>query len=195
MRKVAIGAVVAVALVACSSPPTFTRDDLPDLVLNEGDAPRGTTFVSGESGFLPVERFAEDETEAQALRDAGFIEGYVTIFFDPELFGEDALNPTSSLAFSFAAVFETIEGAAQGLQVVADDVRADGQDLQDYPTDGLGEESVGLYGVLEPDDPPGFLFAWRVGNAIQILVVEGAPGALNPNAVRVLAERMESRAV
>jgi hypothetical protein len=157
-------------------------------VLPAEDAPKDTRLSDG--GYLTLERFAEDEAEARALDGAGFQSAYWHLFFDPELYEEDRLNPERSLAVSYAVLFDPPENAARGLEAIEADIRADGESLEEFPSDGLGEESFALYGTLDPAEPPGIVYAWRIGNVVQIFVALGAPGAIDPQAARVLADRM-----
>jgi len=197
VKRVAALISVVLILAACSGgEPVFDRDDLPDLVLRGEEAPAGTILVDGESGYQDVDRLAEDDVEARLLEDAGFVVAYLTFFFDPKLFDEeDLLDPTASLAVSYAILFGSAEEASRGLQVIEDDVRNDGSDLSERPIAAtFGDESFGVYGDVEPGRPPAFVFGWRVGNVVQFLIAAGARGAINENAARVLAERMLRRA-
>lgn len=196
MKRVAVLAAVMLALAACSGgEPTFVRDDLERLVLPPELAPARTTFVDGDSGFTTLERLAEDEEEAAALEEAGFEAAYVNIFLDPKLFDEQDFDPSGSVAISFAMLFDSPEGATEGLRVIEADVRADSPGVEDRPTPGLGEDAFAVHGVLDPSEPPGFLFAWRVGNVVQILVAAGAEGRIDENAARVLVDRVRAQAL
>lgn len=192
-RALALGLLL---LVACTdgADPTFARDDLPRLVLGEADAPKGTSLVPGDSGYLSLERYAEDEAEVEALAEVGFQEAYVNIFWDPKLYQPDRLDPERAIALSYVVLFDTPENASAGLRVIEADVRADGSDLEDFPADGLGAEGFGLAGELEPNEPEGVLYGWRIGNVVQMMLAAGAPGAINPKAVKVLAQKMVRQA-
>lgn len=195
MRRV-IG--VTLALVACTGgqadPPDFTEEDLPRLVLLREEAPVGTTLVDASSGPVTVEAISEDDAEEAAYRAAGFVAGYLTFFFNEDLRGDDALNPDASEAVSFALLFDDAEGAGEGLRILEADVRRDGSGLDERPTSGFGDEAYIVYGVLDRGEPPGFLFAWRVANVVQVLVASGARDAIREDSARELAGVMRARA-
>jgi hypothetical protein len=172
----------------------YSREDLPLIVLQPDDAPVGTTYVDGESDYFTAEMIWRDPDEQDvidAVNAAGFQDAFIASFFDPRLYElEDRLNPEGSLAFSYAVRFRTPAGAAEGLRVIKNNVSGDAGDLDERPTDGFGPDAFVLHGELDPDQPPGFLFAWRVGNVVQALVAVGARDAIREEAARTLAQRM-----
>lgn len=196
IRRTIAFLVVMLVAVACGGEPNFSESQLPGLVLQPFEAPEGTSLDQGSSGAQTLEEFAgDDEVKKTELVEAGFVTSYFRLFLAPELFGDGtALSPTGSLATSFALLFRTPEGAEQGLGIVERSVRRDGRNLRDKPSAGLGDASFGLEGTLEPGLPPGFLYAWKFGNAVFGIVAAGAPGSINENAARDLADRMAERA-
>jgi hypothetical protein len=190
-------AIATVALAGCSA-THFTEKDLHRLVLQKKDAPVGTEYIDGSSGFKSLDEYAKTDTVKRTqLEDAGFITSYFSFFLSPNFYQgtEGRISPQGSIADSFALLFKTPEGAIAGLQTVEEAVRRDGKDLIDVPADTLGEEAFGLKGRLDVHLPPGFLFAWREGNAVLGLVAAGAPDNVDENAVRVLVDRMRARQV
>ena len=194
MRRLAWLALLLAGCTGGGDPPDFVAADLPQLVLLPEEAPVGTTLVDASSGAVSVNEIAEDATEAAALQAAGFVSGYITFFFNQDLRGEEELNPEASEAASFALLFGDADGAREGLEILEADVRNDGTGLDERPTSGFGEDAFAFYGVLDTGEPPGFLFAWRVANVVQVLVASGARDAIREDSARELAGVMRARA-
>ncbi|MFA5890165.1 MAG: hypothetical protein WDA27_04305 [Actinomycetota bacterium] len=198
IRRTIAFAVLMTVAVACGGEPRFTADQLPGLVLQPFEAPAGTSLDQASSGTKTLDEFAKDDKVKRAeLADAGFVTSYFRLFLAPELFdGKDAseLSPAGSLATAFALLFKTPDGAEQGLGIVERAVRRDGRNLRERPSAGLGDASFSLEGTLEPGLPPGYLYAWKLGNAVFGIVAAGAPGAISENSARDLADQMAARA-
>lgn len=190
MRRAAALALALLAACGGGGEPTFTVDDLPRLVLREDDAPVGTQLEATASGFQTLEEYAEDEAEEAALASAGFRGAQIAFFLDPKVLGSGG----GTLAVSFALLFDDADGARAGLDVVRDDLVADGEDLTERPAPGLGDGAFGYYGDLSPGRPPGYAFVWRVGNAVLAVVGAAPDGAVNEGAVLTLANAVDARA-
>ncbi len=196
MHRASVVLVLAVALTGCGA-TTYTREDLPRLVLQQSQAPEGTQFVHASSGYKSLEEYAkDDQIKKVALQNAGYVTSYFTFFLSPRFYGpgkDGTISTEGSLADSFVLLFETPEGASKGLQIVEEAVRRDGKDLRDRPADDIGDEAIGIKGTLQVGLPPGYLFAWREGNVVLGLVAAGAPDNINEQAVRVLVDQMRAR--
>jgi len=196
LKAVAICVTFGTVLVACSPAP-FKGTDLKRLVLQKPDAPQGTVYVEGSSGYRSLEQYTKDDDHKRiAMTDAGFVTSYFSFFLSPHFYSRTRngeISSSGSLADSFAMIFKTASGASKGLKIIEEAVRRDGRDLLDRPADGLGEESFGLSGTLQAGYPPGYLYAWTVNNAVFGLIAAGAQGNINENAVRALADRMRAK--
>ena len=194
MRRRSLIALLAALTARGSGEPVFEVTDLPRLVLQKEEAPKGTTLLDDSSGYRSIEVFAEDDQEQTDLLVAGFVSSYVNTFLAPELFGEHRLNPAASLAVSYAILFDDAGAAERGIEVVKQDLLRDGTDLIGREAPPFGSDGFGLYGDLQAGRPPGFAFVWRIGNVVQALVAAGARGAIREEAALTLARAMATRA-
>lgn len=196
IRCLALFSALALALSACGE-QSFTERDLSRLVLQKHEAPVGTELVQNSSGPQSLDEYARnDEQKKIAMADAGFVSSYFNFFLSPKTFTSTDFSEASAegaIADSFVMLFATVEGATQGLQILEDTIHRDGAGLEDRSADGLGDEAFAVKGTIQRGLPPGFLFAWRVGNAVFGLIAAGAPGAINENAARRLADVMYAR--
>lgn len=186
MRRAALAVAALVALVSCSrAEPHYRREDLPTLVLPRGEAPKGTRLIETSSGIQTLEEFTERKALFKAqMQQAGFVTSYFNLF-----------GGSSVIAVSFVVLFRTPDGAGDGLRFVEQDVREKGLNLSDRPAPRLGAESFAVFGDIQPGYPPGYFYAWRMGNAVFGLVAAGAdPREINEDAVRALTARIEARA-
>ena len=171
-----LAAVVAVVAAACSAGAHgFTREEVPDIVLQADEAPEGTRIVAGVGGEQDLDAFARDATERAALVDDGFVSGYVSYFapeayFDPEQFVAD-----DAISFQvIAGLFEEPAGASSSLDRFMGDLRdrqLEGAETIAAPD--LGDESHGLSGRSSSDGTEVVVFLWRRDNLILVLVGSG----------------------
>jgi hypothetical protein len=181
---------VAVAAAACSRGPTFTRDDLPKIVLRGSDAPAGTTFAPGFSGEQQIEAFATDANEARLLKADGFEIGYASLFLPPGAM-TGPVPPGSPFVQGVAGLFAGADGATSALRRYVDDLRTrQVPGAKDLEAGALGDESFALEGTGSGGDHV-VVFAWRVGNLV--LAVTGS-GNLPAAEVERLAHVVDGRA-
>ncbi len=191
-RSLVLALAIGAALGACSGGGGFTEEDLPRIVLQADEAPEATARAAQVSGAQPLEDFARDAAELEALRADGFRAAYVA-YFPPTSFFEQEEAPDDPIALqAIAVLFEGPDGASSTMNRFAGDVR-DRQlrDATDLPAEGLGEESFGLQGRAASDGSPLVAYIWRVRNLV--LVLSGS-GPLQPDEVAALAEKMDARA-
>lgn len=191
-RTLLIFLVVSLALVACSSPRTYTADDLADLVLQRDEAPVGTSVDAASSGVESLDELAEDDlVKRKGLKEAGFITSRFQLFITDDVVGEGAKG---LLASSFALLFENADGAHRGLGVFKDAIERDGSDLRELGPPAAGEEGFTIVGKLQPGLPPGYAFMWRRNNVLLGLIAAGDIAGLNENAARELVLVMDGHA-
>lgn len=191
-RRTLITLLLPLALVACSSPRTYTVNDLSRLVLQAGEAPKGTELDQSSSGSEDLEEFAEkDEVKKRGLRDAGFVRAQFHFFISEGLVGRDG---TGVLANSIALLFRDAVGAGRGVIVVKEAIERDGRDIRELGPPALGEDAFALAGTLQPGLPPGYAFLWRRENVVLGLVVAGNIAGISENAARELAAVMDAHA-
>lgn len=188
---------VLLTMVSCSSERRYQRAELPKIVMQPDEAPEGTEFDEDSSGFQTLEQYVENnDAKKRRFEAAGFQTSYFTQFFDPTFFHPASKN-SSGIAISFAMLFESPEGAGRGLRALQTSLHEEGEDLQDRPAPGIGEESFALHGILDkdaPQKPSGVLIAWRRANAVFGVTGLGEKDTVGEPAVRQLAELVDQRA-
>ena len=201
-RSVAAAALVALIAVGCHSggepatptpPGPYTRADVDAIVLGPDDAPDGTAYVDGVSGFQDLQAFARDATERAHLVDDGFQVGHLALFFPAGHANGGAPEPLtnrSTIVQGITGLFRDPAGAERSLERYEEDLRSRQlPDARDIPADGLGETSFGLRGKTS-DGARVQIYVWRIGNLI--LAVSGS-GPLAPGEVRSLADVVDGR--
>lgn len=186
MRKLVVVLLGVAMMVACgdNAPRAYKPEELPKLVLQPHQAPANMKYDAGTSGTRELNQFTNDAKYQRRLQGAGFVTSYFALFSDAKV---------TILASSGAILFKTPEGAQKGMELIEDHIRDDGKNLRDVPAEGLGEQSIGIAGDLQPGYPPGFEYLWIKGNIVFSLVGAGPVNTIRENAVRALAERMEAR--
>lgn len=170
----------------------FARTDLETIVLSATDAPSGTTYVEGSSGFQDLRTFARDAEELGHLREDGFVVGHLALFFPrSHTEGSGALTTRSPIVQGITGLFRTAAGARSALERFVGDLR----DRQipaatEVLTGPLGDQAFGLTGET-PDGSRVLIFAWRVDNLI--LAVSGS-GRIDPATVRAIVRSLDARA-
>ena len=191
IRRIAATALgVALATTACSQGPTFTRDDMPKIVLRASDAPAGTTFAPGFSGEQQVDAFATDANETRLLKADGFDLGYTAFFFPPGAM-TGPVPPGSPFVQCIAGLFAGSDGASSALHRFVADLHArQVPGAKDLDAGELGDEAFALQGTGSGGDHV-VAFAWREGNLV--LAVTGS-GNLPVAVVERLAHVVDARA-
>jgi hypothetical protein len=200
-RPIAVTAFVLIA-TAChsgdgvrttSSPGPFTRPDLGAIVLGPTDAPQGTSYVAGASGFQDLRAFARDAVELGHLREDGFEIGHLALFFPNGHIGGGASQPLtnrSKIVQGITGLFRDARGAERSFERYVEDLRSRQlPEAEVVPTSGLGDAGFGLRGTT-PDGARVQMYVWRTGNLILAVSVSGPVG---PGEVRSIADLLDAR--
>ena len=195
-RRTAAAVLVLAVVAGCggSGSKGYAREDLDAIVLTPFDAPDGTVYSRGASGFQDLGTFAMDHTELGLLRDDGFVVGHGVLFAPlghQEYVANDDLGKNAPFAQGIAALFETPEGASSTLRrfvTAFKDGQLEGGRFVDPP--GYGDESFALEG-LAAGGTRAELLVWRRENLV--LAVFGA-GKVPPAEVERLAALVDGRA-
>jgi len=174
-----LAAVLAVAAVACSSGDrTFTREELPEIVLRADEAPEGTRKVEAVGGEQDLDAFARDAAERAALVRDGFVTGYVSYFAPEAYFDPDEHVDEEAISFQvIAGLFEEPVGASSSLRRFMADLRdRQLEGAGEVAVPDLGEESYGLSGRSPADGSALIVFLWREANLILVLSGSGPVG-------------------
>ena len=128
-RSIAAAALVALFAAGCHSgggpatpsaaPGPYTRADVDAIVLGPDDAPGGTAFVDGASGFQDLQAFARDATERAHLQEDGFQVGHLALFFPSGHANGGAPEPLtnrSAIVQGIAGLFRDPAGAERSLE-------------------------------------------------------------------------------
>jgi hypothetical protein len=201
-RSVAVVAVASLLAAGCHSdggPTTeseagpYTRADVDAIVLGPSDAPEGTAYVDGVSGFQDLQAFARDDVELAHLQEDGFQIGHLALFFPSGHADGGAPEPLtnrSEIVQGITGLFRDEDGAERSLERYVEDLRSRQlPHARDVRAPGLGDTSFGLRGKT-PDGARVQMFAWRIGNLI--LAVSGS-GPLAPAEIRALADLLDGR--
>lgn len=177
---------LAALLAGCRSAETnadsasrpLTPEALPELVIQEADAPPGFVYRSEAfdvSSLRPELR--------SALLDQGFIAAWGA-GFSTETYGPNAA--------SVVMLFDEESGAAFAMRLMPDDLASllgyTDALPEPFDTHGLGDESIGLQQQGGFSGPLYVLF-WRVDNVMLMI----SSGAIDESHLRVLAEAMQQR--
>ena len=131
-----------------AAPGPYTRADVDAIVLGPDDAPDGTAYVDGGSGFQDLQAFARDATERAHLVEDGFQVGHLALFFPAGHANGGAPEPLtnrSTIVQGITGLFRDPAGAERSLERYEQDLRTRQlPDARDVPADGLGETSFGL---------------------------------------------------
>lgn len=172
----------------------YAREDLDAIVLTPFDAPAGTVYSRGASGFQDLGTFAIDREELGLLRDDGFVIGHGVLFAPlghQEYVAHDRLGRNAPFAQGIAALFETPEGASSTLHRFVTSFRTDQLEGGRFlDRSGYGDESFTLEG-LATGGTRAMLVVWRRENLV--LAVFGA-GKVPPMDVERLAALVDERA-
>lgn len=157
---------------------SITAETLPDLVIQDADAPPGFVYRTEEfdvSSLRPELR--------SALLDQGFIAAWGA-GFSTETYGPNAA--------SVVMLFDEESGAAFAMRLMRDDLASLLGYTEAPPTafdgGGIGDESIGLQQQGGFSGPLYALF-WRVDNVMLMV----SSGAIDESHFRVLAEAMQQR--
>lgn len=181
---------------------TFAQADLPGIVLQEDQAPDGTSFDQENSGPNTLEQTWQSECcqeEQDATRAAGFQAAHLSIF------GGEEGSPFAYV-LTAAILFEDPAGAAESIGIAEGWLTGDGQapelllgldaeqaSMEAGPIEGLGADAISITMTGTPEDGPErqaiFMF-WRVGNASLQARGVGLAEAFGPADVRALADTM-----
>ena len=198
-------AVTALALVAAgchsgggsaavSEPGPYTRADVDAIVLGPNDAPEGTSYVDGVSGFQDLQAFARDDVELAHLQEDGFQIGHLALFFPNGHANGGALRAADEPEHHRAGDHRAVprrgrsRAVARALRPGSAFPAAPGRAR--YPADGLGDTSFGLQGKT-PDGARVQMYVWRIGN---LILAVSASGPVGPVEVRALADLVNARA-
>ena len=184
--------------------PTFAQEDLPEIVLQESEAPEGTTFSREDSGPITLEEAWESnccQEEQDAVGAAGFQAAHLSVFG-----GEQ--GGTFAFVLSTAMLFEDPAGATESVGVAEGWISEDEQapmlllgidpgdpTIEPVPTQGLGDDATGIAvsGTSERgQDIQAIVMFWRVGNVSLQARGVGFVEAFGPEDVRAIADTMSS---
>ena len=201
-RSLAMVALSALVAAGChsadapsvSAPGRFTQADVAAIVLQPSDAPKGTVYVNGASGFQDLTAFARDEVELGHLRDDGFQVGHLSLFLPASHTNGGAPKPLTNhsvIVQGIAGLFHDASGAERSLERYVGDLRSRQlPGASDVPSAGFGDRAFGLQGTT-PDGSRVLMYVWRVDNLV--LAVSGS-GPLRSTDVRALADLVNGRA-
>jgi hypothetical protein len=176
-----------------SEPGPYTRADVDAIVLGPNDAPEGTSYVDGVSGFQDLKAFARDDVELGHLQEDGFQIGHLALFFPnghADGGAPEPLTNRSIIVQGITGLFGDADGAERSLERYVQDLRT--RQLPDahvIPADGLGDRSFGLQGTT-PDGARVRMYVWRTGN---LILAVSASGPVGPGEIRSLADLLDGR--
>jgi hypothetical protein len=201
-RSVAVTIVALLFAAAChadggsatkTEPGPYTRADIEAIVLGPSDAPAGTSYVDGVSGFQDLHAFARDDVELTHLQEDGFQIGHLALFFPSGHADGGAPEPLtnhSEIVQGITGLFRDADGAERSLERYMQDLRSRQlPGARDIPAAGLGDTSFGLRGKT-PDGARVRMYVWRIGNLI--LAVSGS-GPVSTADVRAIADLLDGR--
>jgi hypothetical protein len=194
----ATGATTAVTAVAAP----FTLADLKGFVLPEAE---GNGLVEGLL-YRPTYSGSAQLTDVrhwtlvppERLQAVGFAGGYANLFFTGEFYDSRGLSGRSLV--TAALLFETPEGAADAMQVFADNRDQTWQDLQllDVATGSSGIAMEGRQGTDNTDDLyPTIAFVQQIGNLCLMVGSQGGAESDDPlpeDVMRSTAQKLLARA-
>ena len=134
-RSVAVTIVALLFAAAChadggpatkTEPGPYTRADIDAIVLGPSDAPAGTSYVDGVSGFQDLHAFARDDIELTHLQEDGFQIGHLALFFPSDHADGGAPEPLtnhSEIVHGITGLFRDADGAERSLERYAQDLR------------------------------------------------------------------------
>ena len=102
-----------------AAPGPYTRADVDAIVLGPDDAPDGTAYVDGVSGFQDLEAFARDATERAHLVEDGFQVGHLALFFPSGHANggpPEPLTNRSMIVQGITGLFRDPDGAERSLE-------------------------------------------------------------------------------
>lgn len=140
---------------------------------------------SGRWGASKIERIILVPS-ASTMREAGLETAFGTVFATERF--KKTTAPNRLTVVSIAMLFPDEAIAHRGFLALRDGARAAFTGLQDLPTEGLGEEAMGVDGSLM--GLPSVAYAWRVGN---VVLFAGGQMTLRAEDARALAEEMNAR--
>jgi len=184
-----------VAVAACGGGPTINARELAKIMPSATDAPVGSSLQALDSGPKTLDEFVSATDVRRKLHSLGFRVGYTSIFTSPT-FPADPANapPGARLYGAYGAVFRDSGAAARGLEFYRKRVRSKAKDASPVLTEEFGKDAFAYrFASLEGTTLPGVVYFWRVGNALFEAVGVGNPDP-SPEAVRVLAHRIDTRA-
>jgi hypothetical protein len=173
----------------------FDAAKLDEAVLLADEAPEGTEYLSARSGALLLDELWPSDCcpgQQVTFEDDGFVTAYAGVFEKPGHTSDPIdTRPGWEVVSSAAVLFDTPTGASEALG----DWLAyyDSPVLERLPTDGLGEEAVGVSGSPNAPAEVFFLYLWRVDRAVLALRVSAGAGTVSPADVRELVDRMDAR--
>jgi hypothetical protein len=201
-RSVAAAALTLLVAVAChadggsstlSEPGPYMRSDVDAIVLGPSDAPEGTSYVDGVSGFQDLQSFARDDVELAHLREDGFQVGHLALFFPSSHADGGVPQPLtnhSTIVQGITGLFHDPDGAERSIERYVQDLRSRQlPGARDVPATGLGDTSFGFRGKT-PDGARVQMYVWRIGNLILAI---SASGPVDPDEVRSLADLLDGR--
>jgi hypothetical protein len=167
------------------TPRVITSADLPNIVLNDANAPAGLTVDATETGLAALTR--PFKTGGPMIDEVAFIDALM-----------NNLNSTETGGYvSWAALFETAADAEVAFDYVVDEHGPVGWGMLRSSVDpGLGDESVTYTGAAYEIFPRNIVHLWRVNNLVLAAVAVGdvAVGDANADQLLSLAELMDDHA-
>ena len=162
-----------------TQPATFTKADLPNLVLPADDPPGKLNFDAGSSGPYEKEKDEKEkdlpEAEQAVLKFLSETkgEGYRNVFTAPDGHAQPYWHSQS-----IAAVFEHEEAAQRALERLKE--TPDPEAGEDIPARGLGVDGFADFDTGLGQDPQfkgsswegsEYTYVWRTGNLLQVFVL------------------------
>ncbi|MGH2711017.1 MAG: hypothetical protein ACRDH9_07435 [Actinomycetota bacterium] len=175
--------------------PELSRLDLDEIVLQQDEAPEGTSYLAERSGLLELDDLWPSDCcpgQQVLFEEAGFETAYAGVFEKPGYSGEPIdTRPGWELVSSAAVLFETTTGASSALGAWL--AYYESPVLDRLPTDDLGEEGIGLMGSPNAPAEIFYLYLWRVDRAVFSVRVSAGAGTVSSEEVRALVDLMYAR--
>jgi hypothetical protein len=194
----AVAALVVAVIVAVdgggpsTQAATFTKDDLPKLVLPAEDAPGNLNLSQEQSGPYVKGQPHADADSLQFLSETNG-QGYISVFTAP-----DGTAQPYWYSESFAAVFADENAAERAL----DRLKGTSQPGEDISARGLGDDGFGVLVTGVPRaakfngsswEGSAYHYVWRTGNLLQTFDLTLSGAGVSEATARRSAQTMDAR--
>lgn len=189
--------------VACTGGlPTSVKlkpADLPEVVLQAGEAPPGTEYRAAQSRPEDLEKFARPGEQRTTLATHGF-QGAYRVSITSDAYVDHPTQPdewgSETIAFveNQAVVLKDAGAAREVLEYYRTFTTGPEQspDLKPVDAPGLGEQAYGLRGLVVRTAPSIVLY-WRRGNVFLSLATFGQEPTLSMDVALSLAKAIDGR--